>query len=109
MRIYELWLIVVRNVYRLARKVQQFDKDLAQQMRRAAASGLLNMGEGMYSKGGNRIARYHDSMGSARETMSCLHVCEAAEFVTRAEIEADLERIDRVIAGLYRLCHPRRS
>jgi four helix bundle protein len=109
MKIYEIWLVVVANVYRLAKKIQQHDKDLAQQMRRAVASGALNMSEGMYSRGGNKVARYHDSMGSARETMSCLHVCEAAEFVTRAEIEADLERIDHVIAGLYRLCHPRRA
>ena len=109
MKIYEIWMIVVASVYRLAKKIQQHDKDLAQQMRRAVASAALNMSEGMYSRGGNKVARYHDSMGSARETMSCLHVCEAAEFVTHAEIEADLERIDHVIAGLYRLCHPRRA
>jgi four helix bundle protein len=76
-------------VYRLARRIQLHHKDLAQQMRRAVASRALNMSEGMYSRSGDKVARYHDSMGSARETMSCLHVCEAAEFVARAEIEAD--------------------
>jgi hypothetical protein len=32
----------------------------------------------MYSRGGNRTARYHSALGSARETLACLKVAEAA-------------------------------
>src|SRR5262249_6560741 len=78
MRIYQVSLEVVASVCSLAERVQQYDKDLARQMRRASSSVPLNMSEGMYSRGGNRIARFHDAMGSARETMACLHVCVAA-------------------------------
>lgn len=108
MKIYGTWMIVVANVYRLARRVERFDKDLARQMRKAVASGALNFQEGVHGLGGTRIARLRDAMGSARETMSCLHVCEAATFVTRAEIAADLDRIDHFCAAVYKLSHPRR-
>ena len=107
-RICEIWLTVVRNVYRLAKTVERYDKDLARQMRRAVASGALNFQEGVGGRGGTRIARFHDAMGSARETRSCLHVCEAAGFVTQEQIAEDLDRIDHFVAMTYRLTHPRR-
>src|SRR5262245_8803928 len=109
MKVYELALLIVRDVYQLARIVERKDKDLARQVRGAGASVALNLQEGLYSKGGNRIARFHDSMGSARETMACLHVCVAGELLTQAQVEVELDRIDQVVAILYTLCHkPRR-
>ena len=107
MRIYDVSLKVVEEVCRLAGRVQQYDKDLARQMRRACSSVPLNMQEAMYSRGGNRTARFHDAMGSARETMACLHVCVAARYVDRTAVVGTLEHIDHVVAGLYRLCHTR--
>jgi four helix bundle protein len=107
MRIYEVSLQVVSDVCRLAGRVQRYDKDLAQQMRRACASVPLNMQEGLYSRGGTQIARFHDAMGSARETMACLHVCIAARYIDRSAVVETLDRIDHVVAGLYRLCHKR--
>ena len=108
MEIYKVWLIVVRNVYRLAKVVERHDKDLARQMRKAVSSAALNYQEGVGGRAGTRMARFHDAMGSARETMSCLHVCEAAELVTRERIAEDLDRIDHFIAVMYRWTHPRR-
>jgi hypothetical protein len=61
----------------------------------------------MYSQGGRKGARYFDSMGSARETVACLHVCVATRQLAQARVDADLARLDRIIAGLYRLCHKR--
>jgi four helix bundle protein len=92
MKIYTVWLTVVANVYRLARHVERHDKDLARQMRRACSSAALNMCEGMHGRAGNRIARFHDSMGSACETRACLDVCVAATYVVHAAIDADLPR-----------------
>ena len=109
MRIYELSLKVVQSVCSLALIVQQHDKDLARQMRRCCTSVPLNMQEGLYGRGGTRIARFHDAMGSAKETMACLHVCVAASYLHQEQVDADLMRIDSVVAGLYCLCHrPRR-
>src|SRR5262245_39506289 len=109
MRIYELSLTIVESVCTLANRVQQHDRDLARQMRRACSSVPLNMQEGLYSRGGSRVARFHDSMGSAKETMAGLHVCVAARYLGKTEVEVDLQRIDQVVAGLYRLCHRRRG
>ena len=107
MRIYQLALEVVASVYRLAEEVQRRDRDLASQMRRASASVVLNLGEGMYSQGGRKVSRYFDSMGSARETVACLHVCVATRLLSQTKVDADLARLDRIIGGLYRLCHKR--
>ena len=108
MEIYKVWLVVVRNVYRLAKSIERQDPDLARQMRRAVASGALNYQEAVGSLGGNRRARFFNAMGSARETMACLHVCEAAELVMGAQIAEDLDRIDHFVAVLYKMTHPRR-
>ena len=93
---------------KLARKVAEHDPDLARQMKRAVASVALNMQEGLYSKGGNRIARFHDAMGSAKETMACLDVSVAAEYLPPESILEDLERIDHVVATLWKLGRLRR-
>jgi four helix bundle protein len=109
MWIYEMCLEMVASVCRLADRVQRKDKDLARQMRRACMSVPLNFQEGLYSRGGSQIARFHDAMGSAKETMACLDVCVAARYLTPAEVAADLDRIDQVVAGMYRCCNPRRK
>ena len=106
MRIYQVSLDVVASVCELTNRVQQHDKDLAQQMRRACTSVPLNMQEGLYSRGGSRVARFHDAMGSAKETMACLHVCVAASYLGQAQVEADLAqlhfhlRLQRAVLGL---------
>ena len=107
MRIYTLALEMVASVYRLADDVQESDRDLARQMRRASSTVVLNLAEGMYSQGGRKVARYFDSMASARETMACLDLCIATRMLPRAKVDADLARLDSIIAGLYRLCHKR--
>jgi four helix bundle protein len=103
MRIYDKSLEVVRSVVRLSRRVQEQDPDLARQMRRACMSVPLNMQEGLYSQGGNRAARFYNAMGSARETMACLHVSVAAEYLMQPDVDADLDRIDHVIGALWKL------
>jgi four helix bundle protein len=109
MWIYEMCLEMVASVCRLADVVQRRDKDLAQQMRRACMSVPLNFQEGLYSRGGSQVARFHDAMGSAKETMACLDVCVAARYLVQSQIDTDLNRIDQVVAGIYRRCHPRRA
>ena len=109
MKIYEVALDMVESVCLLAEQVRIRNKNLATQMIDACTSVPLNMQEGMYSRGGSKIARYHDSMASAKETMACLHVSVRARYLHQAQVEADLQRIDQVVAGLYRCCHKRRA
>ena len=107
MRIYEKALEVVRRLVKLCLRVQDVDPDLARQMRRACMSVPLNLQEGLYSQGGNRIARFHTAMGSARETMACLHVAVAAEYVKQAEVDEVLEHLDHIIGALWKLSRKR--
>ena len=107
MIIYEKSLDVVRRLVALCRRIQDHDPDLVRQMKRAGMSVPLNLQEGLYSQGGNRIARFHNAMGSARETMACLHVAVAAGYVEQAEVDAILEPIDHIIGALWKLSRKR--
>ena len=103
MKIYQVALVMVRSVYALARKVQQFDPDLARQMRRASSSVVLNMAEGWHSRAGNRVARFDNAMASARETVSAIELSVCVGFLMQVEVDADLDRLDHVVAVLWKL------
>jgi four helix bundle protein len=107
MRIYTIALELVASVVKLSRKVQVHDPDLARQMRRSVTSVPLNMQEGLYGRGGNRAARFHDAMGSAKETMAELDVSVAAEYLAPESVIDDLERIDHIVATLWKMAGPR--
>jgi four helix bundle protein len=78
------------------------DVDLARQFRKALTSGPLNVAEGSYSRGKNRVARYHNALGSVRETLSCLEVAAALGYLP--EVDDELRgRFDHVIGTLVRL------
>jgi hypothetical protein len=56
----------------------------------------------MYSRGKNQAARYHTAMGSMRETLSCLEVGVALGYLIAVDASL-LDRIDRIVATLYKL------
>jgi four helix bundle protein len=107
MIIYQKSLDVVRSVVRMSRIVAEQDADLARQMKRASMSVPLNIAEGQYSQGGNRVARFYNAMGSARETKACLDACVAAEYLTPEQVAVDLDRVDHVIGALWKLSRKR--
>jgi four helix bundle protein len=108
MMIYAVMIAMVRSVYALSRKVQQHDPDLARQMRRASSSVALNGLEGWHSRAGHRIERFHNSMGSARETLGCLDLSAAVGYLTEAEVAADLDRLDHIVAVMWKLSKRRK-
>lgn len=55
----------------------------------------------MYSRGQNRQARYHNALGSARETLSCLEVAAVSSYVE--EDKQLWDQLDRVIGTLVLL------
>ena len=102
LRIYGVVLEVVREVRPVIAGIERKDADLARQMRRAVASVALNVSEASYSRGKNRGARYHDAMGSMRETLACMEVGVALGYVEG--IDASLRgHIDHVLGTLYKL------
>ena len=102
LRIYSVILEVMRELRPVMCEIERKDPDLARQMKRAASSVALNLSEGMYSRGKNRGARYHNAMGSMRETLSCIEVGEALGYIERPDA-ALLDSIGRIMATLTKL------
>lgn len=100
--VYSVALDVCRRVVPLAVKLERCDRDLARQLRRAAASVPLNLAEGFYSQGGNRKARYWNALGSARETLACVEVANAMGYLVDVDerLLDDLDRVVRTVAKL---------
>ena len=95
----------VRLLAPIVRVVRAHDRDLADQMRRAASSVALNVGEALGSTAGNRRARLETALGSAHETSVALEVAVAWGYVDVAAITAAERALDRVrglIHGLAR-------
>ena len=78
MRIYQLALELVASVFALAREVRRRNRNLADQMERACASVPLNMQEGWYSRGGNRVARTQ-LFSSAKKVARTRAILDATE------------------------------
>ena len=102
LRIYSVAIGLLRDLRPLIEKINGADPNLADQLRRAAASVPLNLQEGAYSQGRNARARWHNALGSAAEVRACLDVSEALGYVEN--VDAGLrDSLDHVIATLHRL------
>jgi len=108
MKIYPVLLAMVKSVCALARKVRKHDPDLARQMMRASTSTMLNAVEGWHSQGGNKVARYHSSLASSRETVGCLDISVGCGYLSAAEVAEDLVRLDEIAAVMWKLARARR-
>ena len=101
--VLDLSVTAIERLAPLVATIRRFDRDLADQIRRAASSVALNIGEGNRSDGGNRRARFCTAAGSNSEVRAALRVAVAWGYV-RAEDIAPIELIlDRVAAMLYGL------
>src|SRR5262245_43443037 len=102
LRIYPVLLDLVRTLRPMVKELERHDADLARQCRRALGSAPLNVAEGSYSRGKNRVVRYHTALGSLREVLACFEVAGALGYLP--EVEQDLrKRFDHVLGTLVRL------
>jgi four helix bundle protein len=102
MRIYDTVLRVVGALRPVMVQIEAHDRDLARQLRRAAASVALNVSEGSGSSGGTRRERYRNALGSARETGACLDVAVALGYVEQVDAQL-LDALDKVRATLVKV------
>ena len=100
---YEVALEMVSALRPSVEALGQRDKDLADQVRRAGSSVVLNLAEGARRRGKDRMRFYRIAAGSAAEVKAALEVARAWQYLgTLAEVDGLL---DRVLAMLWRLTH----
>jgi four helix bundle protein len=102
LRIYIVCIEIVREIRPVADRIARLDRDLSRQLKRASIAVVLNVAEGSGTRGGRRRNTYEIALGEARETRACLHVAEAAGYVSTIAPDL-LDKLDRVIATLVKL------
>jgi len=84
-------------------QIAREDHELADQLRRAAASVLLNIGEGQRSLKGNKHKHYSIAHGSANEVRAALDVAMGWGWIAPPrEALAKLDHALRLLWGLTR-------
>lgn len=100
--IYPFAVELLRELRPAIARIETSDRDLARQMRRAAAS-VLNLAEGSGSFGGTGRERFRSSLGSLRETDACLDVAVALGYLNEDERRVSTPKLGRVAAALVKL------
>ena len=85
LRIYDVMVGVLQNLRAVLPMIGKRDRNLEDQLRRAATGVLLNIAEGSGSRGGNRMMRYSNALGSARECQACLHAAMTLGYVSAVD------------------------
>ena len=98
---------VVQRLAPIVDAVRRRDRSLADQLRRAAQSVVLNVAEAQGSDAGNARARFATACGSAKETRAALHVAADWGYVAAEDVEPLDAALDRVCAITWVLAHKR--
>jgi four helix bundle protein len=99
--VYTVATEMIASAKPLIDAVTRRDKPLADQLRRACQSVLLNIAEGTHNQGGSEVCRFFTALGSAREARAAVAIAVAWDYVDAAESKTCDELLDRTV--LYRL------
>ena len=103
---FNLSLSLIRRLVPVVGRVEQRDRELGKQLRTAASSVALNLGEGRKRTGRDRLHLWRIASGSAEEVRVALHVAAAWGYVDDDDIAPALDALDPILAILWRLTHP---
>jgi len=101
----ELAVEAIRAIRPVLDRLSERDSALRSQLLSAAQSVVLNLEEGSWKSGRDRLNRYRIAAGSAAEVRGALRVSEALGYVTLAPA---LALLDRVLAILWKILGPRK-
>jgi four helix bundle protein len=101
----KLTIEIIKLLRPIVRRIEAHDRNLADQLKRAATSIALNVSESSYAKGGNRKAQLHVAAGSANESRAALRVASAWGYVEESEMGAAQDKLDHCVAVLWKLTH----
>ena len=102
---YQVSVELIRDLRDLVPIIKRNDRDLADQIHRAATSVSLNLSEGQRLTAGNQRRHYEIAHGSANEVKAALDLAEAWGWLN--DTTAPRRTLDRLLALLWRLTHPR--
>ena len=101
---YEVSVQLISSLREPVAHIERSDRDLADQLRRAATSVVLNLAEGQRLTKGNKHKHYVIAHGSANEVKAALAAAEAWGWIGAPEEPRAI--LDRLLAILWRLTHP---
>ena len=102
---YNVTLDLIRELRTIVPVVEQQDRDLADQLRRAANSVFLNLCEGRKRLKGDQVRFFGYASGSACEVRAALDLAVTWGWLEQPVVA--LQLADRLVAMLWRLSHPR--
>jgi four helix bundle protein len=100
---YERSVELLRMIAPLLGRIAGIDPGLADQLRRAAQSCVLNISEGNRRVNRDRKNRFRIALGSAAEVGSCFDVAVALGYADEASVTGARALVDRLRAMTYRL------
>jgi len=96
--VYDIARYVVRELVPLLHTIREQDKSLADQLKRAAQSVVLNIAEARGNDAGNARARFSTACGSAKEVRAALNVASDWGYIEAQRATHLDERLDQVCA-----------
>jgi four helix bundle protein len=104
---YNVSVDLIRELRALVPLIEQEDRELGIQIRRAASSVCLNLGEGARSLKGNKRKHYAIAHGSAGEVQAALTTAIAWGFIEEPREASRL--LDRLLGLIWGLTHPKQQ
>ncbi len=98
---YDVAIEIARAMRPIVERVRQFDRDLADQAKRASQSIGLNLAEARRRTKGDRTQLFRVALGSAGETQAAIQQAEAWGYVREEETTEVLALLDREQAMLW--------
>jgi len=105
--VFEIALELIQALRPAVSAIALRDRDLAEQLRRAASSVPLNISEGARRTGKDRQHSYRIAAGSAAEASAALSVAQAWGYIDLQAYHNAHQLADRILAMLWRLTQPR--
>ena len=96
--VYDRARRVVRELAPLLHTIRECDKSLADQLKRAAQSVVLNIAEARGNDAGNARARFSTACGSAKEVRAALNLASDWGYIEAHRATHLDERLDEVCA-----------
>ena len=97
-----------RRIEQPMRIIKRKNAELGDQIMRATISLVLNVNEAARRIGKDRTNRFRIASGSAKEIQGAIELALSWHFVTQEGVADLMSLLDRVLAMLWRLEHPKR-